>query len=856
MKRNFIKVTVYVLSLFIFAGLFGGFSHSSVYAAEPTAKISFKSGSIAIQNIKADSDNNALNDEIVTKDGVKCAEFKKNYVFAFQNEFANKNFDGTVYKIEVDYFDEGSGAFRLYYDAYDEVAGEGFQNQHRYADFEDGTIYLGNTNNWKTAEFILDDAYFGKRLWTYADFGIFTRDFSSDGYVNIGSVPISEIRVTKETAKNPLKITAYTDEVGNCFEWFEDKKSIPHRVENQSKVTQSGELVFNAVSKRTGETVFTKKQSLVIEPGEVQNIDLDIGGLKTCDIYSLNVGFESDNAAMHRKTLEFSVIKTDPNGVKDDFMYVVTHTGGTGYKADEVNQQLQLVNMANFRGIRTSLNWSAYEQTKGVRKLSESQQATVDGLRRYNLKLLCTLAYNNRLYMQDGLTLPSGISESKYNVCLPITNEELGGWSKYVESISREVRDITDVYMLWNEPADIMFDWRTYNDAAAYVNLAKVTKEALLKVSKRAILTNDETDYWWTNHLGYKHLKNVIAAGLTQYADALTLHPYCFDKPEVILADGNRQEWFRDYWKQNGGSDRADVWIAEAGGAYGETRFPYNTSRGVGAYNIRFATICRAKGLTKNYCIYILTDTGTFSTVREDTFGLVRYAKENYTQYGKLMTPHEQYLMLAAYNYLMAKTTPSSVYDVDDNTKAYKFKSDKLKKDVVVLNTVDGEERINIYTGKHTLDLYDEYGNATTLYSDSGYYNLTASEIPSYLVGDLDIFDIQKGHKIRTNIELRLYHGDTEMTEIPQGFKVTDNFFIKGAFAGTHEKCSIVAAFYKDNSLVRFVKFADCAAKSDDFSEFGYKYRVDSAFEFDKVKLFIFNDLNGIKPICRVKTIK
>ena len=537
-------------------------------------------------------------------------------------------------------------------------------------------------------------------------------------------------------------------------------------------------------------------------------------------------------------------------------MYVVTHTGGTGYNTDSVNQQLQLVNMANFRGIRTSFAWSAYERTKGVRKLSESQQASVDGLRRYNLKLLCTLAYNNRLYMQDGLTLPGGLPEGKYNVCLPITEDELGGWSKYVESISREVRDITDVYMLWNEPADISFDWRTNTDAAAYVNLAKVTKEALSKVSKRAILTNDETDYWWTNHLGYKHLKNVIDAGLPQYADALTLHPYCFDKPEVILADGNRQEWFRDYWKQNGGSDRADVWIAEAGGAYGETRFPYNTSRGVGAYNIRFATMCRAKGLTKNYCIYILTDTGTFSTVREDTFGLVRYASENYTQYGKLMTPHEQYLMLAAYNYLMAKTTPSGVYDVDVNTKAYKFKSDKLKKDISVLNTVDGEEKVNVYTGKHTLDLYDECGNATTLYSDSGYYNLTVSEIPSYIVGDLETFEIQKGHRLRTDIELKLYHGKQEMTEIPQDFKITDNFFIKGAFAGSHGRYSIVAAFYKDGGLVRFVRAADGEAKSDDFDEFGYKYKVDSVFEFDKVKLFIFDDLNGVKPLCRVKTIK
>ena len=94
------------------------------------------------------------------------------------------------------------------------------------------------------------------------------------------------------------------------------------------------------------------------------------------------------------------------------------------------------------------------------------------------------------------------------------------------------------------------------------------------------------------------------------------------------------------------------------------------------------------------------------------------------------------------------------------------------------------------------------------------------------------------------------------MTEIPQDFKITDNFFIKGAFAGSHGRYSIVAAFYKDGGLVRFVRVVDGEAKSDDFDEFGYKYKVDSVFEFDKVKLFIFDDLNGVKPLCRVKTIE
>ena len=55
---------------------------------------------------------------------------------------------------------------------------------------------------------------------------------------------------------------------------------------------------------------------------------------------------------------------------------------------------------------------------------------------------------------------------------------------------------------------------------------------------------------------------------------------------------------------------------------------------------------------------------------------------------------------------------------------------------------------------------------------------------------------------------------------------------------------------------MRFVRVVDGEAKSDDFDEFGYKYKVDSVFEFDKVKLFIFDDLNGVKPLCRVKTIE
>lgn len=80
------------------------------------------------------------------------------------HHFANGNTTGDEFEIEVDYFDEGSGMFRISYDAYDEVMGKGFQNQMRYTNLDD-TVYLKNTNMWKTAKFTLDDAYFGTRVY-------------------------------------------------------------------------------------------------------------------------------------------------------------------------------------------------------------------------------------------------------------------------------------------------------------------------------------------------------------------------------------------------------------------------------------------------------------------------------------------------------------------------------------------------------------------------------------------------------------------------------------------------------------------------------------------------------------------
>ena len=721
---------------------------SAGLAAEPektddlnnTAYVSYVSGDTESYNMDILPDVRQLRS---IRDGQNCILGSRGYEFGLAASFANGNTTGDEFEIEVDYFDEGSGMFRISYDAYDEVMGKGFQNQMRYTNLDD-TVYLKNTNMWKTAKFTLDDAYFGTRVYEkWADFVLMCGDFASDGYKSLGTVPISAIRVKKIPNKNPIKIVGSTNVTGNAFEWFNDDKIITNLYQNQTADDVSLDVKYEAVSQKTGEVIWQKTDKIEIKAQEKTNVDINVGEIKTCDIFDFYTYLTSMDGSINqkKKSMVFSIVKTDPDGICDDFMYICAFPERVEPQdVEDADTMLALIKKGNFRGIRAGIAaWGDYESEKGVYVFTESQKNAYELLKKHGLRAFIGVEWNNSLYMDD---------PTQARTCVPKTQKELDGLSKYAEHMISDTKDIADGYYFWNEPANPKFDWRSNKEYGVYAKAAAVVRDAAHRVDPNIIVMGTEdTDFWDRDHIGYLHYIGQIENGLPKSVDALSMHPYSYEYPEDLLVEGNSWELIMDAWKKNGGDPNVDVYVTEAGGSYGNAKFPENTSRDVGAYNVRFATMLRANKTTKNYCIYQINDTGTFKTLNEDAFGLTGYAFNGYKQYGKSQNAHEQYLVITAYNYLMANSEPDGIYDTDYNTRIYKFKSKKFDKDLVVMNSVKGVEQVSMDLGTNEIELYDDYGNMTKLYSDSGVYNLTVSEIPTYIMGNFNKFDVSKDLK-------------------------------------------------------------------------------------------------------------
>lgn len=706
---------------------------------ELVAYINVSNGKINVKNIKNPNEQDPDFDNIIKiYDSQYCIEVEKAIVFDIDSQYAYQNHDGTTYTFDITYYDEGNGFLRLYYDCMD--YGAGIQGQYRYANYVEDTIYLKNTKSWKTATIEVDNAYFGNRLWGKYDFGIWSADWVASGYKSMGIVPVKEIKITKHTAKKPIHILSETDVTGHVFDWYKNDKQILNTFTNQTSKNLDCTINYSVFSE-DGKKCLFKTEQVNLNRYEKKSIPLNIGELDKCGIYNLDIEIICKEFTQERRTLNFSVIKSDPNGIADDFMYVCSHLENYNTDTPErdtpgvIDGICDLISRANFKGVRSEFaSWGSYERQKGVfdsRKAGEEIKAAVN---KYNLRFLQLLAFGNVLYMNEE-------DAQKGSNCIPLTTEEISGWKEYVKAFINETKEFTDIYEIWNEPRDPHFDWRTYNKPAAYVNLAQETQNAACDINEKCIFTGTAPATIWDpaiNH--YVHMMDVLQNGGANYLDALSVHTYDFKnrRPEETLKNGGIEALNalkEEYCKQTG-KENVDVWITEGGASYLSENSYVKTSKDVGAYNIRFATLLRQANLTKNYCIYTMENTGSVLIGRENGFGMVRYPDWRFSYYGKPLTAMPQYIMMAAYNYIMAQTEPRGDVSPTSNINIQKFYSKKFNKNLVLLNSVVGKEKVLLNLDCNNIELYDEYGNVTHLKSEDGTFSFNLSEIPCYIMGD------------------------------------------------------------------------------------------------------------------------
>lgn len=191
-------------------------------------------------------DGNVVSKKI---NGVDCYEIKSTaepYLY-FKIDDKSMLYTDHYLEVKVKYLDEGNGTFRIQYNSSDPFAMPNYFSEI-FQDYKTSSIqYMGNTGMWKTAVFIIPDAYLSHKMNGDADIRIHTME--NDLYVSYVSVTSKKI---KETAVGNVAVSIgdaemVTDENGVLKYTFASGDPVGAYYINAYKDDKSGILPENRV---------------------------------------------------------------------------------------------------------------------------------------------------------------------------------------------------------------------------------------------------------------------------------------------------------------------------------------------------------------------------------------------------------------------------------------------------------------------------------------------------------------------------------------------------------------------------------------------------------------------------------
>lgn len=471
----------------------------------------------------------------------KTGDNSKEINFVLDKKFVGTARDGSVYEVEVDYYDDATGYFTYYYD--------GMINDNQHGD----EIYLTNTKEWKTARFRITDACFEGGLDGKFDFRLSIKTtFSGSSAISSASVAVSGVRMKKYEKENCIYATASTDEVGNVFEWYSDKKIIHNSFENLTQEALSAKVRYYAFSEETEVMLFEKEDSITLEPGETKTMDIDISEYERCDLYNYYIEIISDEHRINSKQyrLQFAIMKTDPDGIKNRNVFIGTHC----WQHENFDQAAAVIDKANIGGVRIDNPWWYIEaKEKGQYVLWDTKigQLMTELLNR-DVQVLPLFTAGSFLYTRNHNVFPSTDEqmEAYRNVCAWLAKEYTSHGIKQVE--------------IWNEP-DVQngttMDNGEPNGGAAYVPVYNIALEEFKKVDPEFKVMGAATCWASTSDI---FLQAAIDAGWADTIDVFSGHPYTRQPDEIA---GTAESYLK--WKNNiynaGGPEDIEAWATEVG---------------------------------------------------------------------------------------------------------------------------------------------------------------------------------------------------------------------------------------------------------------------------------------------------
>lgn len=688
------------------------------------------------------------------------ASSKDAYVyFNFDNDFAYQVSDGSVFDFEITYFSENNAYFEFQYDSVVTEAARGELTE------------VGNDLSWKTVKYTFDDAYFGERLDGGADFWLsaVTAARSINNNLNTASPAnpvIKSVMVTRHIAAKPVTVIAETNESGNTFEWYKEQKTISNTITNTFDEDVDVNITYKALDQNQ-KTRWESSEALNLKANETLQKDVNVD-TDYCSVYTYIVKIEipSNGISYEYEPFNFAIVKTDPDGIANDFMYWNAHVAR--YQEEQASDLMEMVKKSNSAGVRAGFERYTFGEL-GSPKFNEKNQVLVNEAKRLNLKLAMIIKYwasyiNGINTIQEALTKTDGYSDDLKK-----------DMYQYIKLITDECKDVISAYEMWNEPNLASFGFKNFEETTkGYFNYVKLMREYLneLDPEKPVIIgsyAGPYNVYSTVEKNGEGSAKRfhelIVDMGIADYADGVSFHPYNvrkYEDEEVF----DKLNWYVDYMEEKSGKKNMVAWITELGNPIGQ----YVETDEKQAYkNVRECLVNRSDRVNFNAptCIYNLERLGP-SSEREDNFGNIdagdpRVLRKN----ARAFVPHDGYVSLTGMNYVLGNAQFSNYEKTNENMWIEQFKSKKFGKNIAAIWLEDTEAQKTFDAGCKELTVFDQYGNETQLKSSNGKYTFAVSQTPFYIMGDfISVKECETVETKYSDIEVSAAQGDIFRFEV------------------------------------------------------------------------------------------
>lgn len=333
--------------------------------------------------------------------------------------------------------------------------------------------------------------------------------------------------------------------------------------------------------------------------------------------------------------------------------------------------------------IRQELIWESVENGSGFFLTPGylDRIAVMDSVGTDNVSILC---YGN----------------PEYGVGIPVTDEERLRFAEYCRFVLPIISRSSRYIEIWNEwnigagksPAQVAAG-TFVNSYENYIALCAVVSPIIRKLAPNSVILGGAT----AGH-GKEWFRLACDAGLLQYVDAVSCHPYnhsdvATHKPEDAIQD---LDGLQILLRQKNGGASVDVYITEIGWP---THTAGHDAARVAGYLSRFYRLCSLRPWIKGVWWYDLLDDGVDSTNREFRFGLLandaKTPKPAYHAFKALMKRDR----VDQYGWCRVAVTTALETQINSETLPERFNRGLCNLSSTGTTTVIGARTLNIMTG-------------------------------------------------------------------------------------------------------------------------------------------------------------